>query len=164
MNADTATLMQRRAALIARPALLAEFGARTRYFNTFGGNPVSAAVGLAVLQVIEDEQLQQNALTTGAYLMDGLRSIAADYPLIGDVRGAGLYAGLEIVSNPAVKTPDSGMAARLVNQLAENGVLVGASGSHGQVIKVRPPLPFKPADADHFLEILRHTLQTLTSR
>ncbi|CPR13985.1 aspartate aminotransferase family protein [Brenneria goodwinii] len=149
------------AAMIARPHLLQEFGARTRYFNTFAGNPVSAAVGLAVLNVIDDQRLQDNARTTGAYLLHGLRELAAEHEQIGDVRGAGLYAAVEIVSDKSAKSADGATAAAIVNTLSDNGVLVGLCGQSAQVIKIRPPLTFNQAHADQLLTILRQTLRNL---
>ena len=142
------------AALVARPDLLAEFGRKTRYFNTFGGNPVSAAVGLAVLDVIRDEALMQNAHDVGAYLLDGLQAVAGRHPVIGDVRGAGLYAAVELVSDPREKTPAADLNLRLQNVLRDRGVLVGSCGRFANCLKIRPPLPFGRGDADEFLDAL----------
>lgn len=149
------------AALMARPAHLAEFGARSRYFNTFGGNPVSAAVGLAVLDVIRDEDLQGNAARTGRRLHDGLLDLGRRYPVIGDVRSAGLYLGVEIVSDPSARTPSAALAASIVDALRRAGVLVGTCGAHANVLKVRPPLPFGPDHADIFLERFDEVLRML---
>jgi 4-aminobutyrate aminotransferase-like enzyme len=140
------------AGMAARPQILAEFGERTRYFNTFGGNPVSAAVGLAVLDVIRDEELMANAAHVGAYLLEGLRGLQRHHEALGDVRGAGLYAGLEIIEDGKTRTPSAERTRCLVNDLRRNGVLVGTCGINANVIKVRPPLPFSRSDADIFLE------------
>ncbi len=149
------------AALMARPAHLAEFGARSRYFNTFGGNPVSAAVGLAVLDVIRDEGLQDNAARTGRRLHEGLSELAGRFPVIGDVRSAGLYLGVEIVSDPSARTPSAALATTLVDGLRRAGVLVGTCGARANVLKVRPPLPFGPAHADVFLQRFDEVLRRL---
>ena len=142
------------AALLARPEHLADFGARSRYFNTFGGNPVSAAVGLAVLDVIRDENLMDNAARTGRLMRDGIAQLARRHPAIGDVRAAGLYLGIEIVSDAAAKTASADLAARVVNGLRDVGVLVGTSGPRANVVKVRPPLTFGAGEADIFLDRL----------
>jgi len=130
------------AGMAAKPAVLAEFGEKTRYFNTFGGNPVSAAVGLAVLDVVRDEGLMANAARVGAYLADGLHALRQRHASLGDIRAAGLYIGLEIVEDDGSLRPSAARTARLVNDLRRRGVLVGISGMHANVVKVRPPLPF----------------------
>ncbi|MDA7966499.1 aminotransferase class III-fold pyridoxal phosphate-dependent enzyme [Ruegeria sp.] len=148
---------------LALSAELADaFGQASRYFNTFGGNPVSAAVGLAVLDVIRDEQLQENARLTGAYMSDGLKQLANTHAVIGDVRGAGLFIGLELVQDRAAKTPATEETAWLVNELRRRGVLISRAGPHGNVLKIRPPLPFKPEHADHFVEVMDQTLKALS--
>jgi 4-aminobutyrate aminotransferase-like enzyme len=142
------------AAMVARPEILQGFGDRTRYFNTFGGNPVSCAVGQAVLDVIEGEGLLENARDTGAYLQQGLRQLAQVHQAIGDVRGAGLFVGVELVRDRAGKAPDGETTAKLVNGLRERRVLISASGPHANVLKIRPPLVFRRQHADRFLEAL----------
>ena len=151
------------AALMARPEHLAAFGTRSRYFNTFGGNPVSAAVGLAVLDVIRDEGLMGNAARTGALLRDGVAGLARRHAAIGAVRAAGLYLGIEIVSDPATKTASGALAARLVEALRRAGVLVGVCGAGATVIKIRPPLTFGPAEAGLFLDRLDDALRILAA-
>ncbi|WP_062202791.1 aspartate aminotransferase family protein [Aureimonas sp. AU12] len=149
------------AAMIARPALLEEFGRRSRYFNTFGGNPVSAAVGLAVLDVVRDEELLGNARRVGAHLLAGLEGLKSLHESVGDVRGAGLYAGIEMVSDRPSRTAAPKLASLVVNGLRREGVLVGLCGAQGQGLKIRPPLPFSTTDADHFLERLDEVLAKL---
>lgn len=149
------------AAMIARPALLEEFGRRSRYFNTFGGNPVSAAVGLAVLDVVRDEELLGNARRVGAHLLAGLDDLKSRHESVGDVRGAGLYAGIEMVSDRPSRTAAPKLASLVVNGLRREGVLVGLCGAQGQGLKIRPPLPFGIADADYFLERLDRVLAKL---
>lgn len=142
------------AALVAQPQYLAEFGRNTRYFNTFGGNPVSAAVGRAVLDVIAEEGLQQNAARVGAVLLTALRGLADRHEAVGDVRGAGLYAAVELVSDRAAKTPDGAQAQRLIGALREAGVLVGSCGMAGNCLKIRPPLCFSEADVAELIAAL----------
>lgn len=132
-----------------RPGLVAEFGSKARYFNTFGGNPVAAAAGMAVLDVIEGEGLQGNALRVGAFLKDGLRDIAGQVPGIVDVRGAGLFLAVEIEKDGA---PDADRAAFVVNHLRQNGVLISATGPGANVLKIRPPLVLQRAEAQMFLD------------
>lgn len=139
-------------AVAVRPDLLAAFGSRNGYFNTFGGNPVAAAAGLAVLETIESENLQQNAFETGTYLRDSLAALMKTHPSIGDVRGSGLYIGVEIVTDAESGAPDQSAAERLVNAMRERNVLIGIAGKFGNVLKIRPPLVFRREHADIFLE------------
>ena len=149
------------AAVAARPELLAEFGARSRYFNTFGGNPVSAAAALAVLDVIASEGLVENAGRTGAYLMDKLRALQAAYPVIAEIRGAGLFIGVDMRHGGVAGGPASKEAGRIVNLLRENGILISASGRKANVLKIRPPLVFRPEHADLLVERLDQALQEI---
>ena len=121
------------------------------YFNTFGGNPVSCAVGLAVLDVIEDEKLQENADKVGAHLLGGLKLLAEKHPLIGDVRGQGLFLGIELVRDPETLAPAADEASYLVNRLCEERILTSTDGPLHNVIKIKPPLVFTVEDADHLL-------------
>jgi len=139
------------AAVAARPEILAEFGARVRYFNTFGGNSVCVAAAAAVLDVIEAEGLLDNALVTGQYLLEELAGIGS--PRIGALRGAGLYAGVDIV-DPASGEPDGEAALAIVNSLRERRVLISATGPYGHTLKIRPPLPFGPQHVDHLVAAL----------
>ncbi|MBC9175470.1 aspartate aminotransferase family protein [Roseomonas ludipueritiae] len=140
------------AAMVAKPEILDRFGERTRYFNTFGGNPVSCAVGQAVLEVIEGEGILENARDVGAYLREGLRGLAQRHEVIGDVRGAGLFIGVELVRDRATREPDGESTAKLVNGLRERRILISAAGPHANVLKIRPPLVFQREHADRFLE------------
>ncbi len=149
------------AAVIMRPEVVAEFGTKARYFNTFGGNPVAAAAATAVLDIIREEGLQENAATVGAYLQDGFRELARDFDCIGDVRGAGLFIGVELVADRETKTPDAKRTTALVNGLRERGVLISASGPLANVLKVRPPLVFSKENADQLLEASSNTLKHL---
>jgi 4-aminobutyrate aminotransferase-like enzyme len=122
-----------------RPELVKEFGEKARYFNTFGGNPVAAAAGMAVLDVIEDEALQANALRIGGVLKEGLKDIAARHSGIGDVRGAGLFLAVECVIDRDATAPDAALAGFIVNHLRQNGVLISATGPPA-VTQPRPAL------------------------
>jgi 4-aminobutyrate aminotransferase-like enzyme len=142
-----------------RAALLDRFAAAVKYFNTFGGNPVAAAAGLAVLDVIEDEGLIGNAKKIGNYLMNGLREIGNRHIQIGDVRGSGLFVGLELVRDRDAKEPAPELASQLINRLRHRGILIGAAGPYGNTLKIRPPLCFTKDNADMFIaasdEVLR---------
>ena len=137
-----------------RPDVLAAFARESRYFNTFGGNPVAMAAGSAVLDVIEREGLLANAQAVGGHLRDGLRELAAKHPLIGDVRGAGLFVGVELVTDRATKAPATAKTARVVNAMRERGVLLSSTGPHANTLKIRPPLVFSRRDADLLISTL----------
>jgi 4-aminobutyrate aminotransferase-like enzyme len=146
------------AGIVARPELVEAFGARTRYFNTFGGNPVSCAAGMAVLDVIEDEHLVENARAVGAHLLEGLRALAARHETIGDVRGAGLFAGVELVADRETREPAAAEAARVVNALRDRRILISATGPGANVLKIRPPLVFSRENAAALLAGLDEVL------
>ncbi|MBS0231950.1 MAG: aminotransferase class III-fold pyridoxal phosphate-dependent enzyme [Proteobacteria bacterium] len=133
-----------------KPNLLEAFGSKSGYFNTFGGNPVAAAAGLAVLDVLEEEGLQQNSFETGAYLRSELRISGADS--VGDVRGTGLYIGVDIVTDKQSREPDRDTAEKIVNGMRDRNILIGIAGRHGNVLKIRPPLCFNREHADIFLD------------
>ena len=149
------------AGLAIRPDVVGRFGQDSRYFNTFGGTPVAAAVGLCVLDIIARDGLQSNAQAVGLHLRDGLRALAARHPIIGDVRGAGLYVGAELVLDRGTRAPASAEAERVVNGLRERGVLISSAGLHGNVLKVRPPLVFSTENADLLLQVLDEVLAGL---
>jgi len=149
------------AGLTVRPEVLAAFGRECRYFNTFGGNPVAMAAGMAVLDVIEREGLVANAQRVGRYLRAGLSALATRHALIGDVRGAGLFIGVELVTDRAAKTPASAETVRIVNQLRERGVLLSSTGPHANTLKIRPPLVFSQTDADLLVDTLDEVLTAL---
>lgn len=144
------------AGLVLRPDVVAEFGAKARYFNTFGGNAVAAATANAVLGVIEDEGLMQNAARTGRLFHDGLAGLAACHDALGDIRSAGLFLGLDIVTGGQ---PDRDRAARLVNRLREERILISATGPKGHVLKIRPPLVFSAENVEFFLDRLDRILR-----
>ncbi len=138
------------AAMAVRSDVLKPFASRVPYFNTFAGNPVSMAAASAVLDVIEGERLLLNAAAVGTALRRDLATASAGHPRIGDIRGAGLYIGVEVVTDPDTKTPDRGGARWLVNVLRERRVLLSVCGSAGHVLKIRPPLVFSHSDVDWF--------------
>nr|WP_240431052.1 aspartate aminotransferase family protein [Mycobacterium kyogaense] len=142
------------AAAAFRPELLVEFGRNIRYFNTFGGNSVSIAAAQAVLDVINGDGLMANADRVGRYIQDEIESMAGGYEQVAEVRGAGLFVGVDIVTDRESATPDGDAALRVVNHMRRRRVLISASGPRGSVLKVRPPLPFSIADADRLLENL----------
>jgi len=147
-------------AMAARGEVLAAFGDRIPYFNTFGGNPVSIAAAQAVLDVIRDEDLQLHSDRVGSLMLAEIRALAAEHPLIGDVRGAGLYIGVDIVADPATRVPDSTAALDIVEGLRERRVLTSVCGSGGNVLKLRPPLVFSDADLDRFLSAFADVLRS----
>jgi 4-aminobutyrate aminotransferase-like enzyme len=148
------------AATIARSDLVDQFAGHANYFNTFGGNPVSCAAGLAVLDVIEDEGLQSNALTTGQYLTDGLTELALKHEAIGDIRGSGLFKAVELVADRDTKEPAAKLAAYVVNELRNRGILTGSIGPHDNILKLRPPMVFSQEHADFFVSTLDDVLGT----
>ena len=149
------------AGLAIRPEVLAAFGRECRYFNTFGGNPVSMAAGMAVLDVIEREGLMANAQRVGRHLRAGLAKLAERHALIGDVRGAGLFVGVELVTDRQARTPATAETVRVVNGLRERQVLLSATGEHANTLKIRPPLVFSEANADLLVETLDQVLSAL---
>ncbi len=146
------------AAVVTTPAIAEEFAYKFHYFNTFGGNPVSAAVGMAVLDVIEKENILQSVHEVGAFLGAGLKALAEKYELIGDVRGKGLFYGVEIVRDRATLEPGEAEARNLSEILRENGVLLSTTGPLNNVIKIRPPLVFSESNARMLLEKLEQAL------
>lgn len=135
------------------------FGSDTRYFNTFGGNSVAIAAAQATFNVLRDDNLQANAQKIGAMIQEGIRSLATQYESIGDVRGTGLYIGVEMVSDRDLKTPNSAMTTKIVNGLRQRRVLISATGPDANVLKIRPPLVFSAADADQLLTQLGAVLK-----
>lgn len=133
------------------PDVAAKFGRDSRYFNTFGGNGVAIAAARATFEAIRDEGLQANADRIGRLLLAGLSDLAKRHAGIGDVRGAGLYIGVELVADRAARTPDAAAATAIVNGLRERRVLISATGPNANVLKIRPPLCFSEADADRLL-------------
>ncbi|MBY4769928.1 aminotransferase class III-fold pyridoxal phosphate-dependent enzyme [Burkholderia ambifaria] len=149
------------AGLVVRPEIVAGFGQDMRYFNTFGGNSVAIAAAQATLDVLRDEQVLDNVQRVGAIMLEGLNALARKYECIGDVRGAGLYFGVEIVRDRAKKDTDIATALEIVNGLRQRRVLISATGPDASVLKIRPPLVFGSNDADRLLTELDTVLSTL---
>ena len=138
------------AAVVARPELMASFSERSGYFNTFGGNTVCCAAASAVLDVLRDERLIERSAQVGQYLKDCFERLQRADARIGDVRGAGLYLGVEIVDQAGA--PDTREALRLVNGLRQRRILVSTRAAAGNVLKIRPPLPFSTEHCDLLLD------------
>ena len=139
-------------AVVTTRAIADAFANGMEYFNTFGGNPVSAAIGLAVLDVIRDEGLQEHARVTGERLLAGLREVAVRRDAIGDVRGSGLFIGIELVRDRETREPAPEAARHLADTAAERGVLLSTDGPFHNVMKIKPPLVFSADDADRLVE------------
>ena len=146
------------AAVITTPEIARSFDNGMEFFNTFGGNPVACAAGIAVLTVVEEENLQQRALRVGNYLKKSLASLQAQYPIIGDVRGSGLFLGVDLVLDPVTRSAATAQARYVVNRLRERGILTGTDGPFNNVIKLRPPLIISERDVDIFTETLGSVL------
>ena len=146
------------AALVARSDVLGAVPEETELFSTFGGNPVACAAALAVLAVIEDEGLVENAAEVGGYLLEGLLALQRRHPLIGDVRGQGLLLGVELVGDPQTRVPAARRAGQVVEAMRDRGILLGTTGPAGNVLKIRPPLVFHRDHANLLLETLGEVL------
>jgi 4-aminobutyrate aminotransferase-like enzyme/Ser/Thr protein kinase RdoA (MazF antagonist) len=146
------------AAVITTAEIAASFDNGMEFFSTFGGNPVACAAGLAVLDVLGEEQLQARALRVGTYLKHSLQALQQQFPLIGDVRGSGLFLGLDLVLDRETRAPAPLQASYVVNRLRECGILTGTDGPHHNVIKLRPPLIISERDADLLTTTLENIL------
>ncbi|WP_288338353.1 aspartate aminotransferase family protein [uncultured Gordonia sp.] len=146
------------AAMAASSTVLAPFATEVPYFNTFGGSPVAAAAATAVLDIIEEDKLIENAATVGGELLDGILDVTRDDGRVGDVRGSGLYIGVEIVTDEHTRSPDRVFARCLVNDLRREGILISVCGADSNVLKIRPPLVFSSADVDWLCAGLRKVL------
>ena len=138
-------------AVITTRAIADSFANGMEFFSTFGGNNVSCAIGLKVLEVVQEEKLQAHALVVGDRLLSGLRELQQRHEIIADVRGSGLFIGVELVRD---REPAAVEAARVVNQMRERGILIGTDGPHHNVLKIRPPMPFSEANADELIAAL----------
>ncbi|CAM2172666.1 hydroxylysine kinase [Paraburkholderia sacchari] len=147
------------AALVTTREVADSFNNGMEYFNTFAGNPVSCAAGLAVLDVIERDGLQRNALEVGNYLLDGFRAMQRRYEVIGDVRGQGLFLGIELVLERKTREPATALAKTICDGARERGVLMGTEGPFDNVLKMRPSMIFSRANADHLLSVLGDSIE-----
>ncbi|KOF17212.1 4-aminobutyrate aminotransferase [Ensifer adhaerens] len=151
------------AAVVTTEAIAASFANGMEYFNTFGGNPVSAEIGLAVLDVIRDERLMHHCRVVGDRLMDGARALAKRHAIIGDVRGYGLFNGIELVRNRETLEPAASELDFVIAEMKrKHRILLSSEGPHHNVLKVKPPAPFSAEDCDYFLEALDETLGRLS--
>jgi len=133
------------------------------HFNTFGGNPVCMAAGLAVLDVIDEDGLQENSRVLGKRLKDGLKKLAENHTLIGDVRGMGLMLGVELVRDRSTKQPAKQETLALLEAAREMGVLIGKGGLDGNVLRIKPPMCITAEDADFALDVLDLALTSVAS-
>jgi 4-aminobutyrate aminotransferase-like enzyme len=149
------------AAVVTTREIADAFDNGMEFFSTFGGNNVSCAIGLAVLDVLRDEELQAHALRVGEHLLEGLRALASRHAIVGDVRGSGLFLGVELVRDRATLEPAGDEASFVANRMRERGVLLGTDGPYHNVVKIRPPMPFAIEDADVLLDELDRSLALL---
>ncbi len=147
------------AAVVVTEEIADAFNNGMEYFNTFGGNPVSMATGRAVLDVIQSENMQQHALETGNFLMEGLRGLMDKHPVISDVRGHGLFVGAEMVKDRQTKEPAVNEINALVEKMKERGFLLSTDGPLYNVLKIKPPLVFSKQNA---ADMVRHLDEALT--
>ncbi len=148
------------AAVVTTKAIAEAFVTGMEYFNTFGGNPVSCAIGLAVLETIKSEQLRENADATGQLLMMQLRDLQSHYPIIGDVRGLGLFVGVELILDTQL-TPATKHAKQLIELLKSRHILLSLDGPHNNVLKIKPPIVFNQRNVTYFVAQLRDCLDQL---
>jgi 4-aminobutyrate aminotransferase-like enzyme len=149
------------AAVIARREIAESFDNGMEFFSTFGGNQVSCAIGLAVLDVLRDGQLQNHALAVGKHLLNELGTLAGRHELVGDVRGSGLFLGVELVRDRQSLEPADREASYVVNRMRDEGILTGTDGPYHNVVKIRPPMPFDLANADRLVETFDRVLGEL---
>ncbi len=147
------------AAVVCTHEIATAFNNGMEYFNTFGGNPVSCAVGQEVLQIVQDEGLQNHAMHMGQYIKEGLMLLQTTYPVIGDIRGHGLFLGMELVDDPYTKAPAADKAHYLINRMSTLGVLMSSDGPDHNVIKIKPPMVIQKSDIDYMLYCLRRVFQ-----
>jgi hypothetical protein len=145
-------------AVVTTAEIAGSFANGMEYFNTFGGNPVSCAIGLAVLDVIRDERLQERALRVGTHFKGGLERLAERHPVVGDVRGLGLFLGMELALDRNSRRPAPEKATYVVERAKDLGVLLSTDGPGHNVVKMKPPLVFSEEDADRVVAVLDEIL------
>jgi len=150
------------AAVITTTEIANTFNNGMEYFNSFGGNPVSSAIGLSVLNVIEKEKLQQNGLDVGNYLLSELNLLKEKFEIIGDVRGTGLFIGVELVEDLKTQEPASEKAKVITNKMKEMGILLSTDGSHNNVLKIKPPMVFTIENAQLVIDSLERLFPKLS--
>lgn len=150
-------------AVITRPEIAQAFITGMEYFNTFAGNPVSCAIALSVLDVIREEKLQENAQQVGQFIMQGLRDLQTRFPIIGDVRGTGLFIGAELITDPDSKGVPTAQAHDIIETMKSQGILLSLDGPLNNVLKIKPPIVIQRSHAEQFLDTLETTLRIVTS-
>ena len=145
-------------AVVTSLDVIESFQRDSHYFNTFAGTPVACAAALAVLEVIEQQDLQARALETGQYLLEGLKELATNQAMIGDIRGSGLFIGIDLVRDRESHEPAVAETQKAVNLLRQRGVLIGSTGQHDNILKIRPPMVFSKENADLLLQKLKIAL------
>jgi 4-aminobutyrate aminotransferase-like enzyme len=148
-------------AVVTTGEIAASFDNGMEFFSTFGGSTVSCAAGLAVLDVVREEDLQSHAARVGDRLLGRLRALSDRHEVVGDVRGSGLFLGVELVRDRATLEPATSQASYVVNRMREEGILIGTDGPSHNVLKIRPPMPFDVADADALASALERVLSEL---
>ena len=146
------------AAVVTTPEIAVAFSNGMEYFNTFGGNPVSCAIGLEVLNIIEEENLQEHAKQVGDYLQARLQGLMELFPLIGDVRGRGLFMGVELVLDRKTLEPAPAQASYIVERMRQHGILLSTEGPFHNVLKIKPPLAFDQENANLLVDTLAQIL------
>jgi 4-aminobutyrate aminotransferase-like enzyme len=149
------------AAVVTTPEIAEKFAGKSDYFNTFGGNPVSAAVGLAVIDIIDNERILENVTKVGTFTRAGLEKLQEKYEIIGDVRGRGLFLGIDLVKDRSLKTPAPKAAARMANMMKDQGVLLSTHGRYENTLKIRPPMVFSQKNAEQLLMALDECFEKL---
>lgn len=149
-------------ALVTTPDIADSFNNGMEFFSTFGGNPVSCAVGLEVLNIVREEGLQQHALRVGNRLLNGLRPFVDQFPLVGDARGSGLFLGIELVRDRQTLEPAAEEASFVANRMRDHGILLGTDGPFHNVVKIRPPMPFDESNADFLVATMNEVLTELS--
>jgi 4-aminobutyrate aminotransferase-like enzyme len=149
-------------AVVTTRAIAESFANGMEFFSTFGGNPVSCAVGLAVLDVIRDEGLQSHAFEVGSRMLDGFRDLMSRHEIIGDVRGLGLFIGVELVRSRNSLEPATREADELINRLEQRGILLSTDGPHHNVLKIKPPMVVTGEDVDMVVRVVDDELRRMT--
>jgi 4-aminobutyrate aminotransferase-like enzyme len=149
------------AAVITTAEIAASFDNGMEFFSSFGGSTVSCAVGLAVLDVVQEERLQEHAHAVGASLLRRLHDAVGGHPLVGDIRGSGLFLGVELVKDRATQEPAAEEASAVADRMRDRGILLGTDGPFHNVLKIRPPMPFTDEDAAQLTDVLASVLSAM---
>ena len=150
--------------VVTTPAIAASFAEGPEYFSTFGGSTLSCRIGKEVLDIVDDEELMENARVMGTRLLDGLRRLQGDHPIIGDVRGMGLFIGVELITGPRTRAPGTALASYVKNRMRDARILLGSEGPHDNILKIRPPLTFDEEGCAMILDALGRILNEAAIR